>query len=91
MTEEGRVREREVKDWVRGRVEVVKMYEGDGKREGCFLFVRIRLLQHQKCFYLSATSKEGKGENKEQTPLNVLHTTWCGKHTMLRLQKPCFS
>lgn len=31
MTKEGRVREREVKDWVRDRVEVVKMYEGDGK------------------------------------------------------------
>lgn len=31
MTKEGRVREREVKDWVRDGVEVVKMYEGDGK------------------------------------------------------------
>jgi hypothetical protein len=31
MTTEERVREREVKDCVGNRVEVVKMYEGDGK------------------------------------------------------------
>lgn len=37
-------------------------------------------------------SKEGRKRDRERArPLNVLHTTWCGKHIMLRLQKLWFS
>jgi hypothetical protein len=42
--------------------------------------------------FLSFGDKQARKRDRGGArPPNVLHTTWCGKHIMLGLQKPWFS